>query len=631
MSRRNFLSSGCTRLLHRGKLAAASAALLALAFAVVILSPSPAYADEEYPGRVGRVAEFAGELYIAPQDQPDLWTPIGLNYPIATGDNLWVTNEGRAEIDFGGGQFRLASETSIHVSRLEDRDLALYVAQGGAILRIRVLDPGDTARIDTPNAQLVITRSGLYRVDVSEDGQHTQLIVREGEADVYAGGMAQQVLPGQSAAMDGVDPQGAQVRNGIGMDGFDTWSSNRDRRYERGRTTSYVSRQMVGYADLEEYGTWESAPEYGAVWYPTAVAADWAPYRDGYWTDVGAWGPTWVDSAPWGYAPFHYGRWAIVRGRWGWCPGAYVVRPVWAPALVGWAGGPGWGFASVQGGAVYGWVPLGWGEAYQPAWGRCSRGCWERYNRPYAVNLTERTGTPPAHYANWNVPGAVTAVPGAVLQARKPVQGNQVSVPGHLLSSAPVLANAPQMHFDVGRVPGRKPGIASPIPASATYDGDRQRRAADAHGTMGASAPSGVSMVRVPPANRPPPSTSLPAPAAAPNPPTNTPTNMTRITPAVNNYSAPVNRPAPSPPPATVQGAPVNVRPPPPRERVAVPGAYVPAQPAVPLSARPASVAPAIVVPPGSPQATNPAGHPLVGEKPGTAAAPSPPGTVPAK
>ena len=63
-------------------------------------------------------------------------------------------------------------------------------------------------------------------------------------------------------------------------------------------------------------------PEYGAVWYPSDVGADWAPYRNGYWTEVGAWGPTWVDYAPWGYAPFHYGRWAYVGNRWGWCPGA---------------------------------------------------------------------------------------------------------------------------------------------------------------------------------------------------------------------------------------------------------------------------------------------------------------------
>jgi hypothetical protein len=48
---------------------------------------------------------------------------------------------------------------------------------------------------------------------------------------------------------------------------------------------------------------------------------------------------TWVDDAPWGYAPFHYGRW-VCRERMGWVPGPIAVRPVYAPALVAFVGGP---------------------------------------------------------------------------------------------------------------------------------------------------------------------------------------------------------------------------------------------------------------------------------------------------
>ncbi len=51
------------------------------------------------------------------------------------------------------------------------------------------------------------------------------------------------------------------------------------------------------------------------------------------------WGWTWVDDAPWGFAPYHYGRWASFGGRWGWIPGPYGVTPVYAPALVAWIGG----------------------------------------------------------------------------------------------------------------------------------------------------------------------------------------------------------------------------------------------------------------------------------------------------
>ena len=116
---------------------------------------------------------------------------------------------------------------------------------------------------------------------------------------------------------------------------------------------------------------WETAPEYGAVWYPASVASDWAPYRNGYWTDVGAWGPTWVDYAPWGYAPFHYGRWVWRGSYWGWVPGPVAVRPVYAPALVVFVGGPRFSISvSVgnRGPGYVGWFPLGPREVYVPTY-----------------------------------------------------------------------------------------------------------------------------------------------------------------------------------------------------------------------------------------------------------------------
>ena len=83
-------------------------------------------------------------------------------------------------------------------------------------------------------------------------------------------------------------------------------------------------------------------PNTAPLWTADRWRADWAPYRDGSWTWIAPWGWTWVDNAPWGYAPFHYGRWVQVDQRWAWAPGRLERRPVWAPALVGWVGGAGW-------------------------------------------------------------------------------------------------------------------------------------------------------------------------------------------------------------------------------------------------------------------------------------------------
>ena len=127
------------------------------ALALVLLSVATAKAaDEDLPGRVGRVADYAGELFFAPEDRATDWTAVGLNQPITTGDNLWVNGSGRAEIGYGGGQFRLAGDTNLHVSRLDDRELALFVANGGVIVRVRVLDSGDAVSVDTPNTSTPI-------------------------------------------------------------------------------------------------------------------------------------------------------------------------------------------------------------------------------------------------------------------------------------------------------------------------------------------------------------------------------------------------------------------------------------------------------------------------------------------
>ncbi len=271
-------------------LAQAAVGLAAIAALLLTAMPAAARADDDLPGRVGRVADVAGELYLAPQDRPAEWAPIGRNYTVISGDNLWVAAGGRAEVDYGGGQFRLAGDTSVHLSRLDDSRLVLFVAQGWLIVRIRSLEPGEQARVDAPNAQIHLTRVGLYRIEVAPDGGTTFVTVREGEARVALVDGVQQALPGQTVTVSGADPVAADVRNGYGEDGFDAWSADRDRYYERGASAAYVSPEMVGYADLDPYGSWQQLPDYGAVWFPHEVATDWAPYSDGYWTNVGGWG-----------------------------------------------------------------------------------------------------------------------------------------------------------------------------------------------------------------------------------------------------------------------------------------------------------------------------------------------------
>lgn len=472
-----------TILHHAKRLAMPVFALAALAIqgAALAQMPAPPQPQQQVQGsdsdplptRVGRVSIFSGELYRAPAERASDWESIGVNYPITNGDNLWVAQDGRAEVDFGGGQLRMGADTNVSVAQLDEHNLGLFLAQGRVNVRVRILQTGDTIFIDTPNTQLQLTRPGLYSIDV-RDGA-TMLGVRQGAATALAGNGAQPVYPGQTAIVSGSSQTVVEIRGSSPLDGFDSWSAERDRYYERSTATNYVSREMVGAADLSQYGTWQTQPEYGNVWYPTSVAQDWTPYSDGYWTNTTGFGLTWVDAAPWGYAPFHYGRWAYVGNRWGWLPGAYVARPVWAPALVAWTGGSGWNVGISIGGPVYGWVPLGWREPYRPSWDGCGSRCWDRYNRPYNVQVNYNTfyneaPRRPENYANWRVPGAVMAVPGAALGNRTLVNRERVPVNAAMLGAAPALREPVGVRPQPVASQLVRPGTrGAPPPASTLY------------------------------------------------------------------------------------------------------------------------------------------------------------------
>ena len=97
------------------------------------------------------------------------------------------------------------------------------------------------------------------------------------------------------------------------------------------------------YTELAPHGRWVVIADYGRCWVPVGVAAAWRPYTVGHWAYT-EYGWTWVSDEPWGWATYHYGRWAILPGYgWTWLPGG-----VWAPAWVAWRCGDGY----------VGWAPL---------------------------------------------------------------------------------------------------------------------------------------------------------------------------------------------------------------------------------------------------------------------------------
>jgi hypothetical protein len=451
--------------------------LLGIALAVAFLTPQRAAADDDDPpSRVARLGFARGTVSFNPAGTDD-WVSAVVNRPVTTGDKLWNDEGARSELSIGSAVIRLGGSTGFSFLNLTDNSTQLRITEGTLNIRVRSLGEDETFEVDTPNLAFSILRPGNYKINVNEGGDTTVVVVRDGEGEVTGGGSAYTIHPRETGTFNGTDQIDADVeRWDNNDDDFDSWCADRDHRIDHSVSARYVSTDAIGYEDLDEYGGWRPVPEYGTIWFPHTAIVGWAPYHYGHWAYIAPWGYTWVDDAPWGFAPFHYGRWVTVGGVWGWVPcaprpvavvGVVYVRPVYAPALVAWVGGPhfavGIGIGG-GGGVSVGWFPLGPREVYVPSY-PVSRTYVNNVNVSNTTvnttvvnnyynttvinkntNITNNNVTVNnQHYMNQGVPGAVSATTPQAFTSAQSVAKNSVAVNAREVASAPVVHSAPSV------------------------------------------------------------------------------------------------------------------------------------------------------------------------------------------
>ena len=405
--------------------------------------------DQDPPSRVGRLSFLSGSVSFRPGSVDD-WATATINYPLTTGDHLWTDADARAEVTIGSSAIRLASQSAFGFLALDDRTTQVRLSQGTLAVRLRHLGDDESFEIDTPNGAVSLLRPGSYRVDVDSSGDTTTVTVRHGEAEVTANGSAFSVHADDAAVVIGTDAPSYDIHAALRPDAWEDWCVARDRRWDEARSARYVSREVIGHEDLDDYGDWRETGPYGAVWVPRSMIVGWAPYRYGHWAWVDPWGWTWIDDAPWGFAPFHYGRWVYVDGGWGWVPGRVVARPVYAPALVAFVGGRNWSVAIGLGGGGGGggggvaWFPLGPEEPYVP--GYHVSNTYIRNVNVTNVNVTNinvtNVNVTNISYRNRNAPGAVTVVTQQTFVESRPVGRSVIVVPRERLDQAAVVGGA---------------------------------------------------------------------------------------------------------------------------------------------------------------------------------------------
>ena len=357
-------------------------------------APQPAEAGDP-PARVGWLADLSGAVsfHSAGQDQ---WATASQNYPIATGDAVWTQPQAQASIMVDASRLALNGGTELTAQEIDQATITTVLSQGEVFLNLVAMQPGQSVVIETPRGTAQITTNGRYEIYAGDSSTPTYVTAVTGAVQFTGLGLntPQAVGAQQTLVISGTNPVQAQI-GPMQQDQFLTTMLQQIAPPPPPTTVAPppVVSEMTGASVLTQYGSWSSEPDAGTVWFPQ-VASSWVPYRDGRWAYVQPWGWTWVDNAPWGFAPFHYGRWSAFNGRWGWAPaptgGNYAdYQPVYAPALVTFLGAAaGVAAAAAFASGSIGWAPLGLRDPYYPPY-RVPPRYFGAYNRPYVQNYNQ--------------------------------------------------------------------------------------------------------------------------------------------------------------------------------------------------------------------------------------------------
>ncbi len=406
--------------------------------------------------------------------------------PLVEGDRL-RTDDGRLELVLIDG-------SAIYLDERSELDV-----QSGTIVRLieghATAIVGTASRVnpviyqlDTPSASIFLEGAGEYRVTTIADargGAVVDLAVARGIARIETERGSLLVRTGErSSVRDGEAATYPQPFNSARWTPFDRWVRDRQDARTASLSTPYLPTELQTYAgDFDRYGSWGQQPDYGTVWYPTAVGAGWRPYSNGHWQHLGGYGWNWVGREPWGWPTHHFGHWGFNGGTWFWRPGR-----VWAPARVWWAVSPGfvsWCPLGINGGPVFPfWGHAGFGRPLDPwrGWTVVPRGSFGLRGHVGSIALDGRAvvGDPQAAFVVQRAAPRMPVGARSAIDSRRVFSNRTLGVARAAVPMSPAILGARR-----GRVPGGTrvesvaPGLAPLYPPPLEQPADAPYRRAE--------------------------------------------------------------------------------------------------------------------------------------------------------
>ncbi len=203
---------------------------------------------------------------------------------VEIGDKVTTSADGKAEILLNPGSFvRLGANTEFEFETTDLDNLKLKLKAGSAIFEVYA-DNEFKVTLDLPDADIELTKSGVYRVDVLKDGS--------GKLSVWKGRVIfddQEIKAGKSAVIKGKAASGVAKFDRDDKDALDIWSDLRAR--EASKINKRLQRDALSTALLGSYnrGGWNMYGTLG-LWVFDPFSGRWCFLPFGY-----GW------SSPYGY------------------------------------------------------------------------------------------------------------------------------------------------------------------------------------------------------------------------------------------------------------------------------------------------------------------------------------------
>ncbi len=240
--------------------------ILKTAILVFVLLSVPAYAISANLGYM-RISLIEGDVQVKTPEADD-WGFASLNTPLREGDQIWVPQDGRVELQLNSGTYiRLDQSSALQILSIDKDSSQFYLSQGYAYIYYDA--PGKSViQVDTPDASTRAFRNAIFRIDMSD--QYTDVAVYNGYVETENNVGRTRINAGQMISL-GWDTNGELAPMGQ-PDDWEIWNKTRNDRIltRTGASTRYLPVELRSYSyDFDSYGRWVSTPEFGNVWTPT--------------------------------------------------------------------------------------------------------------------------------------------------------------------------------------------------------------------------------------------------------------------------------------------------------------------------------------------------------------------------